>query len=48
MCGDGILIYYQCDDGNTLKGDGCSANCIIEDSWNCITVGKKSVCKLKG
>lgn len=29
ICGDGILIYYQCDDGNNLNGDGCSANCVI-------------------
>lgn len=29
ICGDGLLIYYQCDDGNNLNGDGCSANCII-------------------
>jgi cysteine-rich repeat protein len=48
ICGDGILIYYQCDDGNNLNGDGCSANCIIEDGWNCSVISHKSKCKLKG
>lgn len=33
ICGDGILTYTngeQCDDGNTLDDDGCSAHCFIE------------------
>ena len=32
-CGDGILDIpagEQCDDGNTVDGDGCSANCTVE------------------
>ncbi len=36
-CGDGIIwhngdptIKEQCDDGNTINGDGCSSNCYIE------------------
>jgi cysteine-rich repeat protein len=32
-CGDGIVTYSngeQCDDGNTLDGDGCSAHCFNE------------------
>ncbi len=30
-CGNGILeAGEQCDDGNTVSGDGCSANCTIE------------------
>jgi cysteine-rich repeat protein len=30
-CGDGALApHEQCDDGNTLSGDGCSAECLIE------------------
>jgi cysteine-rich repeat protein len=24
-----------CDDNNTLSGDGCSADCLIEDNWEC-------------
>lgn len=32
-CGDGIsdpLAGEQCDDGNTIDGDGCSSSCLIE------------------
>ncbi len=31
-CGDGIIDtpLEQCDDGNTVDGDGCSAQCIPE------------------
>lgn len=30
-CGNGILeTGEQCDDGNTLNGDGCSSSCLIE------------------
>src|SRR5262249_12982263 len=30
-CGNGILeTGEQCDDGNRIDGDGCSANCTIE------------------
>lgn len=30
-CGDGVLDKgEQCDDGNTVNGDGCSYNCMIE------------------
>jgi len=31
-CGDGIInqATEQCDDGNTISGDGCSADCKIE------------------
>jgi cysteine-rich repeat protein len=24
-----------CDDGNRLPGDGCSAECAVEDGWVC-------------
>ena len=27
VCGDGIDSREQCDDGNTLDGDGCNASC---------------------
>ncbi|MFC1599676.1 DUF4215 domain-containing protein [Patescibacteria group bacterium] len=33
VCGDGILTYTngeQCDDGNNVDGDGCSAHCFNE------------------
>ncbi len=42
-CGDGLLVApEQCDDGNTLAGDGCDANCKVElipnstqPAWTC-------------
>lgn len=31
VCGNGIVDpYEQCDDGNNIDGDGCSANCRLE------------------
>ena len=32
-CGDGIVyhVYEECDDGNTLNGDGCSSSCKKEN-----------------
>jgi cysteine-rich repeat protein len=31
VCGDGIqAVSEQCDDGNTVGGDGCSATCTLE------------------
>lgn len=33
VCGDGILTENErCDDGNISDGDGCSANCSIEEN----------------
>lgn len=46
-CGDGRLFDFdtpadadalpdeQCDDGNTVSGDGCSATCTIESGFTC-------------
>jgi len=37
-CGDGFLSpngQEQCDDGNTINGDGCSSICHIENGWTC-------------
>jgi fibro-slime domain-containing protein len=37
-CGDGILLKSageQCDDGNTVNGDGCSSTCQIEPGYTC-------------
>jgi cysteine-rich repeat protein len=28
-CGDGQVIDSECDDGNTVSGDGCSSTCQI-------------------
>jgi len=40
-CGDGVLDgNEQCDDGNLLGGDGCSAACQIETGWICPTAGQ--------
>lgn len=39
-CGDGkYLGYNECDDGNNLDGDGCSAFCLVEYGFNCSGVG---------
>ncbi|CAD8124784.1 unnamed protein product [Paramecium sonneborni] len=37
LCGNGILKseFEQCDDGNNNGGDGCSALCFQEDSYEC-------------
>ena len=46
-CGDGIVDgSEQCDDGNTARGDGCSATCTIESGWTCS--GQPSVCTRGG
>jgi len=29
------LINDECDDGNTVNGDGCSDNCTIEAGFIC-------------
>ncbi len=35
-CGDGVVNDGEaCDDGNTVAGDGCSANCAIESPAIC-------------
>ena len=38
ICGDGITqkeLEEECDDANTLDGDGCSSDCIVERDWHC-------------
>ncbi|MFP6664271.1 MAG: hypothetical protein VCC00_08740 [Deltaproteobacteria bacterium] len=32
----------QCDDGAQVNGDGCSADCLLEECWNC--TGSPSAC----
>jgi fibro-slime domain-containing protein len=36
-CGDGVVneASEQCDDGNSLPGDGCSGACTIEPNYTC-------------
>jgi cysteine-rich repeat protein len=35
-CRDGLVLgSEQCDDGNAVSGDGCSATCQVEDGFNC-------------
>ncbi|MBI1816313.1 MAG: DUF4215 domain-containing protein [Deltaproteobacteria bacterium] len=42
-CGDGTVDpSEQCDDGNTVDGDGCSATCQIETCYRC--TGAPSAC----
>jgi cysteine-rich repeat protein len=42
-CGDGTIDPgEQCDDGNTISGDGCSAQCQIESCFTCVS--QPSVC----
>jgi fibro-slime domain-containing protein len=44
VCGDGIVgPGEQCDDGNTVSGDGCSALCQVEPGYACPTPGKPCV-----
>ncbi|HLG24200.1 MAG TPA: PEGA domain-containing protein, partial [Candidatus Nanoarchaeia archaeon] len=37
LCGDGEINqpWEECDDGNTLSGDGCSFDCTIEEDTEC-------------
>jgi cysteine-rich repeat protein len=40
FCGDGILdAGEQCDDGNSVNGDGCSAMCTLEVGGDGCTPG---------
>lgn len=45
-CGDGIINgCEECDDGNNIDGDGCSANCQEEESESIIIKAYKVVCE---
>lgn len=49
ICGDGIDLEYQCDDGNVLNGDGCSSNCLVEPGWHCSKNSNlTSICSIDG
>jgi MYXO-CTERM domain-containing protein len=42
-CGDGALKSSEaCDDGNLTTGDGCNANCVVEEGYECS--GAPSTC----
>jgi cysteine-rich repeat protein len=42
-CGNGIIDFdEQCDDGNVVTADGCSATCEVEVDYAC--TGEPSVC----
>jgi fibro-slime domain-containing protein len=43
-CGDRTIERSeQCDDGNTVNGDGCSRICQIEANWECPEEGKPCI-----
>ncbi len=46
ICGDGLRIteQHECDDGNTIAGDGCSPLCRIEYGYKCVRQGGKDIC----
>jgi cysteine-rich repeat protein len=37
---------YECDDGNTIDGDGCDHNCMKEKGFLCTNGGIKDTCIL--
>jgi MYXO-CTERM domain-containing protein len=42
-CGNGVIEgAEECDDGAAADGDGCSAQCVVEDRFTC--VGQPSAC----
>ena len=49
-CGDGRLFELDCDDGNTIDGDGCSSSCSVEIGFNCSggSTTSASVCNYAG
>ena len=49
ICGDGITLWMdsipeeyreECDDGNLVSGDGCSADCKVEKGYTCTKFSK--------
>lgn len=47
VCGDGRnLKQKECDDGNLISGDGCSAACKVEEGYSCTSYpDKPDVCR---
>jgi len=48
-CGDGVVNQSseQCDDGNTIAGDGCSGTCQVEPNHTCPPQGGSCVVSFK-
>jgi cysteine-rich repeat protein len=47
VCGDGIVDgTEQCDDGNTMNGDGCSSTCHIENGFLCSGMPSHCTCTM--
>ena len=48
LCGDGVQLEVDCDDGNIRNNDGCSDQCLIESGFVCDSVAtdSPSVCRL--
>ena len=45
VCGDGaVTAGEECDDGNTVNGDGCSSTCVIEAGFECF-LGSSLCCE---
>src|SRR5437016_10401096 len=41
VCGNGVVeTGEECDDGNTVAGDGCSSTCTIELSAGCVLIAQ--------
>ena len=45
MCGDGAVsrLFEQCEDGNTISGDGCNADCTLTCAGDCRGDGRVTV-----
>ena len=44
VCGDGLQgLQEDCDDGNTVNGDGCSVACTVEPGYRCPVAGTRCV-----